>query len=110
MALATSLRQFLERHDIPYDVIFHRRVATMQEAAHAANIPESCVVKAVLVEDDDGFMLAAVPASCDVALYKLSRAVRRPVGLASERDIGTLFKDCAKGACRHWEMLMASRW
>lgn len=98
MALATSLRQFLDRHDIPYDIVSHRRAATMQEAAHSAGVPESCVVKAVLVEDDDGFMLAAVPASCDVALHKLSRAVKRPVGLASERDIGTLFRDCAPGA------------
>ena len=98
MALAISLQQFLDRHDIPYDTVTHPRAATMKQAAHAAGIPESCVVKAVLMEDDDGFMLAAVPASCDVALHKLSRAVKRPVELAQEADIGSLFSDCAPGA------------
>lgn len=98
MALATSLQQFLERQAIPYSLIEHAHAATMREAAHCAGVPEACVVKAVLVEDDDGFMLAAVPASCDVELAKLSRAVKRPVELATESDILTLFTDCAPGA------------
>lgn len=98
MALATSLRQFLDRQSVPYNVIEHAHAATMREAAHSAGVPEACVVKAVLVEDDDGFMLAAVPACRNVELQKLSHAVKRPVGLASEHDIMTLFTDCARGA------------
>ena len=98
MSIAPNLKLFLDRHNIPYDTIRHSRAATMQEAAHAAGLPESCVVKAVLMEDDDGFMLAAVPASCDVALHKLARAIRRPVELANESDIQSLFDDCAPGA------------
>jgi Ala-tRNA(Pro) deacylase len=98
MALATSLQQFLDRQSIPYRLIEHAHAATMREVAHCAGVPEACVVKAVLVEDDDGFMLAAVPASCDVELDRLSRAVKRPVELATESDIMSLFTDCARGA------------
>lgn len=98
MALANSLHQYLERESVPYQLIEHASAATMREAARCAGLPESCVVKAVLLEDDDGFMLAAVPASCDVELAKLSKAVKRPVSLASESDIMTLFTDCVRGA------------
>ncbi|WP_341894053.1 YbaK/EbsC family protein [Ferrovibrio terrae] len=98
MALATSLQQFLDRQSIPYRLIEHAHAATMREAAHCAGVPEACVIKAVLVEDDDGFMLAAVPASCDVELTRLSRAVKRPVELATESDIMSLFTDCVRGA------------
>lgn len=98
MALANSLQQFLERQSVPYKLVEHPGAATMREAARGAGLPETCVVKAVLLEDDDGFMLAAVPASCDVELARLSKAVKRPVSLASEGDIMTLFTDCARGA------------
>lgn len=98
MALAHSLQQFLEREAVSYSLVEHPGATTMREAARGAGLPEACVVKAVLLEDDDGFMLAAVPASCDVELAKLSKAVRRPVSLASESDIMSLFTDCARGA------------
>lgn len=98
MALASSLQQFLEREAVPYTLIEHPGATTMREAAQCAGLPESCVVKAVLLEDDDGFMLAAVPASCDVELARLSKAVKRPVSLARESDIVSFFTDCARGA------------
>ncbi len=98
MALANSLQQFLEREAVPYKLVEHSGATTMREAARSAGLPEACVVKAVLLEDDDGFTLAAVPASCDVELENLSKAVKRPVSLASESDIMTLFTDCARGA------------
>ncbi|WP_298728207.1 YbaK/EbsC family protein [uncultured Ferrovibrio sp.] len=98
MAIASSLQQYLERNHIYYEVISHPRSGTMRAAAHCAGLPEDAVVKAVLVEDDDGFMLAAVPASCNVELNKLAKVVNRPVDLATESDIATLFTDCEPGA------------
>lgn len=98
MAIASSLQQYLERNHVPYEVIPHQRSGTMRAAAHCAGLPEEAVVKAVLVEDDDGFMLAAVPASCNVELNKLAKVVNRPVDLAKESDISTLFTDCERGA------------
>ncbi|HEX6958372.1 MAG TPA: YbaK/EbsC family protein [Ferrovibrio sp.] len=98
MAIALSLQEYLERNHVPYEVLEHDRSSTMRAAAQNSGLPEDCVVKAVLVEDDDGFMLAAVPASCNVALNRLAKVVNRPIDLAREADITTLFTDCEKGA------------
>lgn len=98
MAIAISLQDYLERNNVPYEVIPHRRETTMRAAAHSAGLPEDCVVKAVLLEDEDGYVLAAVPASCHVQLGEISKMTRRRVGLATEREIAQLFSDCEVGA------------
>lgn len=98
MAIAASLQDYLQQHDIPYDIIEHAPAMTMRAAAHAAHIAEDSVVKAVLLEDEDGYVLVAVPASCHVQLGKVARLLRHPVGLATEVEAAELFVDCAPGA------------
>ena len=98
MAIAASLRDYLTRHDIAYDEVVHDRAMTMQEAAHRANLPDDCVVKAVVLEDDDGYVLAAVPASHHVRLSAVRKALNRRLGLATEGELASLFADCEIGA------------
>ena len=98
MAIATSLQDYLQRHDIPYDIIEHAPAMTMRAAAHETGISEDSVVKAVLLEDEDGYVLVAVPASCHVQLGRVARLLKHPVGLASETEVAELFGDCARGA------------
>src|SRR3546814_4483827 len=98
MAIAASLQDYLQRHDIAYDILEHAPAVTMRAAAHATEISEDSVVKAVLLEDEDGYVLVAVPASCHVQLGKVARLLKHPVGLASETAAAELFADCARGA------------
>lgn len=98
MPIAITLKEYLATHGIAYDEIAHERSATMVEAAHRANLPSDRVVKAVVLEDDEGYMLAAVPASHHVRLTALRKALNRRLGLATELEVAQLFTDCEPGA------------
>src|SRR3546814_18702457 len=59
-------------------ILEHAPAVTMRAAAHATGISEDSVVKAVLLEDEDGYVLVAVPASCHVQLGKVARLLKHP--------------------------------
>jgi Ala-tRNA(Pro) deacylase len=53
------------------------------------------LAKAVLVEDNEGYVLAVLPSTHHVALSDLGEALqRRPLRLAREDELASLFTDC----------------
>jgi Ala-tRNA(Pro) deacylase len=98
MAIAVNLKKYLESQGIAYDVITHERATSMLEAAQSAGLPGDCVIKTVVLEDDGGYMLAAVPASHHIRMGALRRALNRRAGLATEGEFADLFDDCELGA------------
>jgi Ala-tRNA(Pro) deacylase len=98
MAIAISVRQYLEDSDIDYDVTRHTRSATSREAAKTAGVPGDQLAKSVILEDDQGYLMAVVPATRHVRLGKLSRQLGRHLGLATEQELRTVFSDCELGA------------
>lgn len=98
MALAVSLKEYLASQGIAYDVITHPRAVHMTEAARKAGVSSDLVVKTVVLRDEDSYLLAAIPASHHLELGTLHRTMNRQIGLASEDEFATLFKDCEPGA------------
>lgn len=98
MAIAVSLQEYLASQGIAYDVITHPRGICMSEVARRAGLPGERVVKTVVLEDGDGYVLAAVPASHHLRLRTLRKALDRHLGLAKEDELATLFSDCELGA------------
>lgn len=98
MAIATTLRAFLESHNLAYEVVRHEHAETSQRTASAASQPGDKVAKSVLLKDEEGYLLAVLPASYRVHLGDLHRSLRRQVGLATEREVASLFNDCEIGA------------
>jgi Ala-tRNA(Pro) deacylase len=98
MAVAMSLRDYLDSRGIAYEVLSHPRAMTMVASARAAGVPADSVVKAVVLEDEDGYLLAAVPADRHLELGELRRWLNRRLGLATEDEIAELFRDCEVGA------------
>lgn len=98
MAIALTLQQYLDDQDIDYDVLTHNRTATSSEVAEASHIPGDKLAKAVVLRREGGFVVAVVPASCQVRLDAVSRLVESSVSLSSEDEIGPLFPDCDPGA------------
>jgi Ala-tRNA(Pro) deacylase len=96
--LAPILREFLERHAIPYRVITHAQSVTAQEIAHAAHLPGGRFAKTVLLRTADGFLLAALPASETVDLARLGAAIGQRVSLATEEELGDRFPAFEVGA------------
>jgi Ala-tRNA(Pro) deacylase len=67
-------------------------------SAQAAHIPGDRLAKCVLLEDDYGFLMAVIPATHRVDLGALHRMLDRNLGLATDRVLIELFKDCEPGA------------
>jgi Ala-tRNA(Pro) deacylase len=64
----------------------------------ARRLPAVCIAKAVVLEDRQGYLLAAVPAANKVAFRELEEALSRRLALATEAEIASLFRDCDIGA------------
>ena len=98
MALATTLRQYLADQKIAHEVITHRPTISSSMTAEASHVSGDCVAKAVIVKDDDRFMMAVLPASHHVKLDDLSSVLGRAVHLATKDEASELFPDCSTGA------------
>lgn len=98
MTISATLTQYLQTQDVPYDVLHHPHTSTSMESAQAAHIPGDQVAKTVLLEDNDGFVMAVLPATHRIDLGELHRQFHRRFGLATEADISALFSDCEVGA------------
>ena len=98
MGLSITLQQFLDHSHIDYDTLVHQRTTTASETAKAAHIPGSRLVKAVVIKDDDGFMMVLLPASHHIRFGELQGLLERRVELATEDELSPLFADCDKGA------------
>jgi Ala-tRNA(Pro) deacylase len=98
MSIANTVRSYLERHEISYEILEHPHSQTSEQTADAAFIWEDQLAKTVLLEDDGGYVMAVVPASHRLDLAKLQGQLRRPLHLAKENELGPLFPDCELGA------------
>ena len=63
MALATTLQKFLTDQKIAYEVITHRPTTSSSLTAEASHVSGESVAKAVIVKDEDHFMMAVLSAS-----------------------------------------------
>ena len=99
MAIAPKLHEFLNARHSEYELLPHPRTASSTATAQAAHVPGRRFAKAVVVEDNEGYMLAVLPSTHHLALSELGDALeRRPLRLAKESELPALFSDCALGA------------
>ena len=99
MAIAPKLYDFLTARHSQYEVLPHPRTGASAATAQVAHVPGRRFAKAVVVEDDAGYMLAVLPSTHHVALTRLGDALeRRPLRLAKESELANLFADCELGA------------
>jgi len=98
MGIALSLQQYLDGRGVSYDVITHDRALRSSTTAQTSGIPERNLAKGVLIKRKDGFVLAIVPASHHVELNEVGSWAKQPVGLATETEVATIFRDCELGA------------
>ena len=98
MGIAITLQQYLDDRALPYDVITHKRTRSSSATARASSIPEHNLAKGVLVRRKDGYILAIVPAACQVRLDEIGNWLHEPVGLAAEDELASVFTDCEPGS------------
>jgi len=98
MAIACKLEDYMQQHGIKYDVLMHQHSHNSMETAEMAHVRGDCIAKSVVLEDDDGFVMAVLPSTCHVRLGTLNRELNRKLRLATEDELPNLFTDCELGA------------
>ena len=98
MEIAPTLIRELARHGISYDIVHHHHSDSSLNVAHSAHVPASKMVKPVVLEDDQGYVMALIPANHHIKIRELNAHLHRNMGLATEDEISKLFHDCELGA------------
>jgi Ala-tRNA(Pro) deacylase len=98
MTIAASVQKHLTREGVSYELIEHTRTLDSTHTAQAAHVPGAQLAKGTLLKDDQGFVIAVVPATRKVDLGAIHRHFGRPLGLATEDQLKSLFGDCEPGA------------
>jgi Ala-tRNA(Pro) deacylase len=52
----------------------------------------------VVLEDNNGYVMAVIPATHHIELGQLGHQLHRHLGLATEQELAELFRDCDLGA------------
>jgi len=98
MAIATTLKNYLENHHVPYDTVRHAHSATALESAHTAHVPDHQVAKAVVLADDEGYVVGVLPSNRQLDLHRVKVALGRDLDLVPENSLCDIFADCELGA------------
>lgn len=94
-----KLKEFLDSHEIKYQLISHPTTYTAQLTAASSHVPPEILAKTVMVVIDGNFAMAVVPAPKRVDLTILHSSVgAQTVRLASELEFKEKFPDCEAGA------------
>lgn len=98
MAIAATVSSRLAEQDADYDVLTHTHTTSSGASARAAHVPGMRLAKSVLLGDDQGYLMAVLPAAHQLDLHELHRQLRRNLALATESECGGVFRDCELGA------------
>jgi Ala-tRNA(Pro) deacylase len=98
MAISEKLQQFLADNGVDYDLIPHERSMTSARTAETSHVSGDCLAKGVVLKDEQGYLLAVLPASHQVELDAIVEQLMRPFDVAETREVERLFPDCDRGA------------
>lgn len=98
MTMANTLVSYLAQNGVAYDIIHHRPTMSSMNTSRAAHVPGELLAKSVILEDEEGYIMAVVPANSHVKIGKLNHVLDRRMGLATEDELGQLFNDCELGS------------
>lgn len=98
MTIAATLQKYLRDCGIDYDIVEHPRALSSSRTAQAGHVPGDRLAKAVVLKSEGGYTMAVVPASRHIRLGEIQDFLNRPIGLATEAEVGKLFGDCDLGA------------
>lgn len=100
MTIGTALfTKELDAEGIPYELIEHARTETAHDEARALHLSETAVAKTIVLETEQGFVRAVLPASERLDLRKAKEALEvGEVRLASEATLAAAFPDFELGA------------
>lgn len=99
MSMPSRLSNYLQRCGIQYEVFSHTHSHSSAETARTAHVPPRQLAKSVVLEDDEGCVMAVIPGDARVNIGALARMLgREALHLSDEQRLCELFPDCDRGA------------
>jgi len=98
MSISRTLQEFLKGEGVDYELVPHKHTYTSASTAEAAHVPGEGLAKAIMLEDDKGYLMAVIPSTHRLQLGVLHNTLNRRLGLATESELMDLFPDCEVGA------------
>lgn len=97
MSIAITVKYFLSRLDVNYQVLIHPRVGTPLQTALSAKIEPEQLAYAVLLKDKDKMLIAILPSSNILDVTRLNKQLKCNYILATLSEEKRVFKDCNLG-------------
>lgn len=98
MTISAKLQSFLNDHQVEYEVVSHPYSERALDTAHAACVPVKNMTKAVVLEDQEGYVMAIVPSVNKLMLRWINTKMDRHLHLVTEQHLKQLFPDCEEGS------------
>ncbi|WP_299727531.1 YbaK/EbsC family protein [uncultured Endozoicomonas sp.] len=98
MSIAPRLKSFLNRNDIDYEVVSHPYSDGALNTANVACVPAKNMTKAVVLKDEQGYVMTILPSVNKLMLRWVNSKLNRHLHLVSEHGLEELFPDCESGA------------
>ena len=71
MAMSSTVKNYLTQQGIDYEVQAHPRTFDSSHTAQATPVPGDRLAKAVMLEGDQGYVMAVIPSTHKLALKEL---------------------------------------
>jgi len=98
MSIAHNLITYLNEHNVSYDCIQHVHCVTAADSARASNVAMEYMAKAVVLQDEKGYVMAVLPSNKYLFLHAVNEFLGRQLKLAKEKSLDAIFDDCESGA------------
>lgn len=98
MSLSSTVQDYLRTRQHAFDLVSHPHSASSLQSARVTHVPARSLVKAVVLEDDESYVMAVLPGSRKVKLGDLRMRTGRMMRLATEEELCGVFADCERGA------------
>jgi len=98
MAIAKTTETYLVSRGIPFRTLAHPNSCSAGATARAAHVPADHIAKAVILKDDQGYLMVIVPGDHWVKLEAVGEELNRRLELADESEVAALFSDCQPGS------------
>jgi len=94
MQVIQRIEAYLKVQKVPFQLLAHPPTDTLEEAAAAAGVEVRQLVRAVMLEDDTGMVMAVLPADYLLDFTVLNRLLGRNLQPAARGNITAVFPDC----------------
>jgi len=98
MPISQKLREYLDRNNIEYSLIAHAHTESSEDSARSAHIPLHQMAKAVVLEDEQGYIVGVLPSNNRIEVDWVNEELGRELEFADEDELTNLFADCDVGA------------